>query len=195
MATLRPQNLMRPSRSNIINFATPIVRMQLDPRPKPNNIAQGLQTAAVATDESHPFHPILLRRWDAWSPDRLHWNVRCPISVSKYGVVRQRGERRVRVAFTEELKRCGRDAQGRVVGSQGGAGDQIGQPLRGAVSLMVQELALTAPYATVQRGCRDVLKRIMDSQERGLSERSSGSKRGPSDRDVPTSLRARFGVR
>ncbi|KAK3711567.1 hypothetical protein LTR37_009558 [Vermiconidia calcicola] len=72
-------------------------------------------TRDIASDPSHPLYLRTQRRLQTFDPNILHWNVICPLDVSKKAVVRNWTRRRVKEAFKAELKARGLESDGKFV--------------------------------------------------------------------------------
>ena len=141
---------------------------RFDGFPSPANNTGYELTALAASDERHPFHIAINRRLASWDPNRLHWNIKCPISLSKKRVVRSWATRRFRDAFLAELKQTGYDALGRAdTNAPSGTGDKNPRRTRnltGALNVTLTPAAVTAPYPDVKARCSELLRKIQRLQ-------------------------------
>lgn len=141
-------------------------------------------TYQVLRDNRHPFHIPTKRRVQAYDRASFYWIVKVGGPALEKRVLRSWARRRIRVAFEQELRASGLDAEGRVIGERKGKvevdkassdrdtkgrGDdgvirRKMRPLRGTLVVHSTEAVVAAPFRDIQARCRDMLEYVMQRQ-------------------------------
>ncbi|KAF2257276.1 hypothetical protein BU26DRAFT_513978 [Trematosphaeria pertusa] len=115
----------------------------------------------ILSDSQHPLYELRKREYEKRKNEGLWWHVTTFLDLSKSGVVRSWCRRRLRNAFTEELKARGFNEHGKLVKKEAlkGLQDRLGElpkneeglSLKGSVRLQVLPALISAKYADVRQ--------------------------------------------
>jgi hypothetical protein len=125
--------------------------------------------------QKHPLYLATSRRRQAWDRQRLHWLIRSPQNLSTSKVVRNWVLRRIREAFTAELKKNGFDRFGKSKTLQSSL-SRHPTTLVGAFFVFVQKDALTAPIEDIRGICEQMVQRAVDAQRERKRSKTTPSK-------------------
>ncbi|CAD0058403.1 unnamed protein product [Aureobasidium pullulans] len=67
---------------------TTLYHLRFERFPNSLNCARFNNTQGIASDDRHPLQIPFSRRLEAWIPNRLHWIIKTPMSISKKRTVR-----------------------------------------------------------------------------------------------------------
>ncbi|CAD0015731.1 unnamed protein product [Aureobasidium pullulans] len=62
---------------------TTLYHLRFERFPNSLNCARFNNTQGIASDDRHPLQIPFSRRLEAWNPNRLHWIIKTPMSISK----------------------------------------------------------------------------------------------------------------
>ena len=135
--------------------------VRFDPFPGPVNITTFTATSIILKDERHPLNIPFSRRFDEWNPNRLHWAIRTPLTISKKRTIRSWVSRRFRDSFIDELKNSGFNGRGEPL-----VPSRLKSPLTGALAITLLPPALNASVQDVRHVCSSILRKTVFSRQR-----------------------------
>lgn len=147
--------------------------------PEPLNVATQGPTIGIVSAQ-HPFQIRTARRLRQVDCSKLHWRVGTPVDLSKSAFVRDRMKRRVREAFTAELKERGWERDGSVRADGGLDGKMQERRLKGAALLSMPKDAavLDTSAQEVREHARWAVSKLVEWQsEHGFEKRRRDSKK------------------
>lgn len=140
---------------------TTLYHLRFERFPNSLNCARFNNTQGIASDDRHPLQIPFSRRLEAWNPDRLHWIIKTPMSISKKRTVRSWVMRRFRDTFIDELEKNGFNRWGEPVDAT-----KRKSPLTGALAITITPPALTASVTEVRGVCNLILQKNVISRQR-----------------------------
>lgn len=148
-----------------VRSAPRLLSFHFQAQPKAINCTTLVSTQLILEENAHPFYPKVSRRIARFEPRKLHWNVVCPVSVSKKAAVRSWAANRFRRAFEHELETRGWQTDGTPLPN-----NTQQTSLSGALRIVLikadTKLILTADTADIKRDVKTVVDEIVRKQAR-----------------------------